>query len=303
MKKTKRMVSSLVIISLIAGTAFTKDIFMASAAASQANIHLKINSKDVTKKTVSIEKGKSQKIKVVVPENQKAKLTFCSNKNNIVSVSKAGKINAKKAGIAKITVIAKVKKKKYTSWVKIRVISFNYNSEDVVPTVSPTITPEVSPTVLPTVTPEVLPSPSPTVSPTPTAEPTDVPSVSPSSSPEVESGMYDITLHINGQSFSAKLYKTEATALLMQKLPLSITMNELNGNEKYYYFSENFPTATERVSEIQAGDIKLYGSSCLVLFYKSFSTSYSYTSLGYIEHPERLAEVLGIGNVQVDITG
>ncbi len=110
-----------------------------------------------------------------------------------------------------------------------------------------------------------------------------------------------VTLRINGKDFPAKLYQTETTKSIMQKLPLSITMSELNGNEKYYYFSEDFPTQTERVSTIHAGDLKLYGSSCLVLFYESFSTSYSYTSLGYVENPGELAEVLGTGSVYVDV--
>ena len=115
--------------------------------------------------------------------------------------------------------------------------------------------------------------------------------------------MYEITIRVNGKEFPAKLYKTETTKRIMQKLPLSITMDELNGNEKYYYFSESFPTESERVSSIHAGDLKLYGSSCLVLFYESFSTSYSYTSLGYVENPEGLAEALGTGSVRVDIFG
>lgn len=114
--------------------------------------------------------------------------------------------------------------------------------------------------------------------------------------------MYEITIRVNGTAFPAKLYQTEAAKNLMQKLPLSITMNELNGNEKYYYFSESFPTEPQRISQIRAGDLKLYGSSCLVLFYESFSTSYSYTSLGYVENPEGLAEVLGKGNVSVVCT-
>lgn len=43
------------------------------------------------------------------------------------------------------------------------------------------------------------------------------------------------------------------------------------------------------------------GSSCLVLFYESFSASYSYTSLGYVENPGKLEEVLGTGSVHVDV--
>lgn len=149
--------------------------------------------------------------------------------------------------------------------------------------------------VTPTDTPTVTPSDRPTIEPTPTE--------SPAPDTGTVSDMYKITIQVNGKVFPAKLYQTETTKSIMQKLPLSITMNELNGNEKYYYFSESLPTESGRVSMIHAGDLKLYGSSCLVLFYESFSTSYSYTSLGYIENPKGLAEALGAGSVRVDIFG
>ena len=50
---------------------------------------------------------------------------------------------------------------------------------------------------------------------------------------------------------------------------------------------------------IQVGDLMLYGSDCVVLFYETFQTSYSYTRLGSLDNPSELAASLGSGNVSV----
>lgn len=111
--------------------------------------------------------------------------------------------------------------------------------------------------------------------------------------------MHSITLEINGKSFSAKLYKNKASADLFQRLPLTLDMNELNGNEKYNYLDFSLPVKTEDIGRIKAGDIMLYGNNCLVVFYESFDTSYSYTKLGYIENPDGLAQALGKDSVTI----
>lgn len=97
--------------------------------------------------------------------------------------------------------------------------------------------------------------------------------------------------------FTATLYNNPSAAALKAMLPLTINMTELNGNEKYYDFPGPFPTNGSAGGGIKEGDLTLYGNNVLVLFYKSFNTSYSYTKLGYIDNPAGLAAALGAGNV------
>ncbi len=116
---------------------------------------------------------------------------------------------------------------------------------------------------------------------------------------EVENKMSKLNIKVGNKNYTATLYDNETTRTLLKEMPLTINMSELHGNEKYYYFNQSFPTNSERISNIKSGDIMLFGSDCLVLFYKDFSTSYSYTKIGHIDNPENLANVLGTGSVQV----
>lgn len=117
---------------------------------------------------------------------------------------------------------------------------------------------------------------------------------------EEEETMTDINVTVNGNVFQAKIYNVSPCAQqFLKKLPLTVTMNELNGNEKYYRFSETFTSSPENVGSINAGDIMLYQSDYLVLFYDSFNTSYTYTRLGYITDTAGLQEAVGTGNAEV----
>lgn len=111
--------------------------------------------------------------------------------------------------------------------------------------------------------------------------------------------MKEITIEAGGQQFRASLYDNETTQVLMERLPMTLNMEELHGNEKFYYLDEELPTKAERIERIRTGDIMLFGSDCLVLFYDDFSTSYSYTRIGHIEDGEAFADVLGEGTVEV----
>jgi hypothetical protein len=104
---------------------------------------------------------------------------------------------------------------------------------------------------------------------------------------------------IGSNTFNALLYNNPTATAFKAKLPMSINMSELNGNEKYFDLSTSLPTNASNPGTIQTGDLMLYGSNTLVLFYKTFSTSYNYTKLACIDNPTGLAAALGSGNITV----
>ena len=72
-------------------------------------------------------------------------------------------------------------------------------------------------------------------------------------------------------------------------------------HEKYYYLPAALPTQPYSPGTINAGDLMLWGADCLVLFYDTFATSYSYTRLGKIADATGLADALGRGGVAVTL--
>lgn len=115
----------------------------------------------------------------------------------------------------------------------------------------------------------------------------------------VEEGDNIMVIEAGGQQFRAVLYDNDTAAALAEMLPMTLNMEEMNGNEKYYFMEESLPTASESIGTIQNGDIMLYGSDCLVLFFKTFDTSYTYTRIGYVEEPEAFAAALARGTVEI----
>lgn len=114
--------------------------------------------------------------------------------------------------------------------------------------------------------------------------------------------MTKITVQVGTRVFTATLVDNASTRALAAQLPLTITMSELNGNEKYVNLAAELPTDSKRVGNIEAGDLMLYGSDCLVLFYESFNTSYRYTRLGQVDNTAGLADALGSGSVRVTLS-
>ena len=108
-----------------------------------------------------------------------------------------------------------------------------------------------------------------------------------------------MNIRIGAATFTATLYDNATAAAFKSRLPMTVNMTELNGNEKYVDLPARLPTGASNPGTIQSGDLMLYGSSTLVLFYKTFTTSYSYTRIGRIEDVSGLVAAVGQGNVSV----
>ena len=243
-KKTGVLV--LVVFGLFIGLAGNTDMAVrAKAETPKQSVTAKMGTKKINKKTYTMKKGSSKKIRLLVtPKKYKVKAKYRSSKKNVVSVSKKGVLKAKKAGTAKITIKISGKgnfKKKL--WFKIKVVNKNNSDKQ-----------------------------------------KEIP----------------VTLTVGGKTFAAKFYDNQTARELVEKMPMTLSMNELNGNEKFYYFDTELPTKETSPKKIQAGEIKIYGSDCLVAFYKTHTTSYQYTSVGYVVDVPGFVKAVGDGNVKIE---
>ena len=111
-------------------------------------------------------------------------------------------------------------------------------------------------------------------------------------------GVSMLKINIDGKDYIMNIEKNETTKHLVNILPKTLKMSDLNYNEKYIYLDESLPKDEKLPRYINAGDVMLFGDNCLVIFYKSFDTVYKYTKIGHIDNlPD-----LGSESVSVTIT-
>jgi hypothetical protein len=126
------------------------------------------------------------------------------------------------------------------------------------------------------------------------------PSAQPGSTTETmeqeESRMW---MTVGERRFAVTLSDNDAARAFAAQLPLTLEMSELNGNEKHAELPKALPADASRPGTIRNGDLMLYGTETLVVFYSTFQSSYSYTRLGRVDDPSDLPTALGRRSVQV----
>jgi hypothetical protein len=100
--------------------------------------------------------------------------------------------------------------------------------------------------------------------------------------------------------FAVTLEDNPTARAFAQLLPLSLDMPDLNDNEKHVRLPRSLPTDATRPGTIRNGDVMLWGSNTLVVFYKTFASSYSYTRVGRVTKVEGLVEALGPGTARIE---
>ena len=104
---------------------------------------------------------------------------------------------------------------------------------------------------------------------------------------------------IGQRRFGITLADSAAARAFAAAMPLSLEMADLNGNEKHADLRDPLPASATRPGTIGSGDLLLYGTRTVVVFYATFDSSYSYTRLGRVDNPAALTQALAKQGVRV----
>lgn len=111
-----------------------------------------------------------------------------------------------------------------------------------------------------------------------------------------------MNVKIDEYNFTAALEDNVATAELVKLLkqsPITINMSDYSGFEKVGELGRTLPSANSRITT-RPGDIVLYNSNNLVMFYGN--NTWSYTMLGHVDNLENWTQALGSGDVKVELS-
>ena len=128
----------------------------------------------------------------------------------------------------------------------------------------------------------------------PTAPPSTAPAVT--TAPEEVPEMLKLNVEVSGRVFTATLESNAAAQAFADMLPLTVAMSDYGGFEKVGSLGERLPASNSQMTT-SAGDIVLYNSNQIVVFYGS--NSWSYTRLARIDDLDGWSAALGGGSVNI----
>ena len=108
---------------------------------------------------------------------------------------------------------------------------------------------------------------------------------------------------INERRFAITLTDNDTARAFAAQLPVTLHMEELNGNEKHAKLPTALPANASRPGIIRNGDLMLYGADTFVGLYSTFNSMYSYTRIGRVDDTAGLAQALGPGGAQIIFSG
>ncbi|MHC8400636.1 cyclophilin-like fold protein [Pseudomonas sp. MDT1-17] len=106
-------------------------------------------------------------------------------------------------------------------------------------------------------------------------------------------------MNVGEHRFAITLTDSVSARAFVAMLPLTLEMSDLNSNEKFASLPEALPIQASVPGTLRNGDLVLYGTDTLVVFYLTFNSSYSYTRIGRVDDPAGLSQALGPRDVRV----
>lgn len=112
---------------------------------------------------------------------------------------------------------------------------------------------------------------------------------------------YRIKITVNGRELTAVLTDNATTRAFIEKLPLTLPMQDLYGREMCYRFPDALPTDNVSVSGYEVGEIVYYPPMhSFVIMYAQNGERFSMQKLGRIDTGVEVFD--GIGDVDVSFT-
>lgn len=115
----------------------------------------------------------------------------------------------------------------------------------------------------------------------------------------MESNKSVIFFETENEVISIDLDMSDTTVQLTKELPINVTFNHFNNNEIYTSLPFKLEKKEINISKINKGDVLLFGTNTLVVFYEDYETEYSYTRIGTVAIPKDVELIQELNEIRI----